>query len=63
MRQVETENALILREKDRHGIPVSFANSIYHHDRRNREGIEKVLAVEALSETWHASFMKLSEDL
>ena len=59
----ETGNALILRERDRHAIAVSFANRIYHHDRKNREGIEKVLAVEALSATWHASFMRLKEGL
>lgn len=60
---VETGNALILKERDRHGITVSFANRIYHHDRKNREGVERVLAVEALSATWHASFIKLREGL
>ncbi len=60
---VESGNALVLREKDRHGITVSFANRIYHHDRRNREGIEKVLAVEALSGSWRESFLKLREPL
>jgi MOSC domain-containing protein YiiM len=60
---IETGNTLILKEKNHHGITLSSANRIYHHDRRNREGIEKVLAVEALSETWHASFIKLREEL
>jgi MOSC domain-containing protein YiiM len=60
---VESGNALILREKDRHGITVSFANRIYHHDRGNREGIAKVLAVEALSGSWRESFLKLREAL
>jgi MOSC domain-containing protein YiiM len=60
---VETGNALILRERDRHGISVSFANRIYHHDRKNREGIEKVLAIEALSASWRESFIKLREGL
>jgi MOSC domain-containing protein YiiM len=60
---VERGNALILREKDSYGITVSFANRIYHHDRANREGIEKVLAVEALSGSWRESFLKLREAL
>jgi len=60
---VETKNTLILKEKDRHGITLSFANRIYHRDRKNREGIEKVLTVKALSATWRASFMKLREEL
>jgi MOSC domain-containing protein YiiM len=60
---VESGNALVLREKDRHGITVSFANRIYHHDRKNREGIEKVLAVGALSGSWRESFLKLKEAL
>jgi MOSC domain-containing protein YiiM len=60
---VETGNALVLKERDSHGITVSFANRIYHHDRGNREGIEKVLAVEALSASWRESFIKLREGL
>jgi MOSC domain-containing protein YiiM len=58
---VETGNSLILKERDRYRITVSFANRIYHHDRKNREGIEKVLAVEALSTSWRESFLKLRE--
>ena len=60
---VEAGNALILKERDRHGITVSFANWIYHHNRTNREGIERVLAVEALSSSWRDSFLKLREAL
>lgn len=60
---VETGDVLVPRERDRHGITVAFANGIYHHDRRNREGIEKVLAVEALSASWRESFLKLKEAL
>lgn len=60
---VEVGNALILLEKERNGVTVSFANLIYHRDRQNREGIEKVLAVDALSESWRKSFLKLREAL
>jgi|SRR5208283_2200552 len=60
---VERGNALILKERDHNGITVSFANRIYHHDRRNRQGVEKVLAIEALSASWRESFIKLREGL
>jgi MOSC domain-containing protein YiiM len=58
---VRSGDAVILRQRDHHGISVSFANRIYHCDRRNREGIAKVLAVAALSESWRESFIKLRE--
>jgi MOSC domain-containing protein YiiM len=60
---VEAGNILIPKKRDGHGITVSFANRIYHHDRRNREGIEKVLAVKALSDSWRESFFKFREAL
>jgi MOSC domain-containing protein YiiM len=60
---MEAGDALILRERHRDGITVSFANRIYHHDKGNREGIEKVLAVDALSGSWRESFLKLKETL
>jgi len=57
----ETGDAFILRERDRLGITVAFANRIYHHDRNNRVGIDKVLKVEALSASWRESFIQLRE--
>lgn len=60
---VEVGHTLILKERDRHGVTVSFANWIYHHNRTNQEGIERVLAVEALSDSWRNSFLKLREAL
>jgi MOSC domain-containing protein YiiM len=58
---VKVGNPLILEEKDPQKISVAFANRIYHHDRRNREGIESVLAVPALSESWQRSLRKMRE--
>ena len=52
---------LILKERDSHNINVSFANHIFHHDNRNCHGIDKVLAIPALSESWQHSFQKLKE--
>lgn len=59
---VEKGNLLVLRERDPHGITISFANRIYHHDRHNSDSIKKVLAVPALSESWQRSFRELLEN-
>lgn len=40
------------------GITISYANRIMHHDKANREGIERILAVESLSDSWRATFQK-----
>jgi len=39
-------------------ITVSEANRIWFHDRHDRPGIERVLAVEALSEAWRQGFQE-----
>lgn len=58
---VEREDQLVLKERDLHNITISFANHILHHDKKNRIGIEKILEVTALSESWQQSFQKLKE--
>jgi len=58
---VEVGNPLFFAKKDPHEVSVDFANRIYHHDRKNREGIERVLAVPALSEAWQRSLRKMRE--
>jgi len=55
----EKGEELILKKRDPLHITVSFANHIYHKDRKNCEGIEKVLAVPALSASWQKSFQEL----
>ncbi|MDH4321007.1 MAG: MOSC domain-containing protein [Desulfobulbaceae bacterium] len=40
-------------------VTVAEANRIFHHDRRNLAGIERVLAVAALSASWQQSFREL----
>ncbi len=60
---VKTKNELVLMERDSNEITVSFANRILHHEKKNREGIEKVLAVPALSGSWQQSFQKLKEGI
>ena len=58
---VKKGDELILKERDPRSISVSFANYTYHHDRKNCEAIEKVLAVPALSASWLKSFQELKE--
>lgn len=53
---------LTATERDPHGVSVAFANQIFHHDRHNRAGIEKVLAVPALSASWRESFREILEN-
>jgi len=60
--KVETGIPLILKENDPLNISISFANHIFHHDRKNTEGIESILAVSALSESWKRSLQKLKEN-
>ena len=60
---VEAGNTLFLVKRDPKAVTVSFANRVYHRERGNREGIEKALAVEALSASWRESFLKLKEAL
>ena len=61
--EVERGDKLTLMERDANNISVSFANHILHHDKKNMDGIEKVLSVKALSESWQRSFQKLKEKL
>lgn len=56
---VEPGSAMTIRKRDPRKVSISFANRIFHHDRTNLEGIERVLAVPALSESWRQSFLKL----
>jgi MOSC domain-containing protein YiiM len=58
---VKKGDILVLKEKDPRGVTISFANNVYHHDRKNCEAIEKVLSVPALSESWTRSFDELRE--
>jgi MOSC domain-containing protein YiiM len=60
---VEKGDTLILKERDSHNITISFANQIYHHDKKNSIGIEKVLAIPALSASWRQSFQNMRQSL
>jgi MOSC domain-containing protein YiiM len=59
--RVKAGDGLFLVEQDPRRVSIAFANRIYHYDRKNREGIDKVLAVTALSESWKKSFVELKD--
>lgn len=58
---VRAGDELILKEADPLGVSVSYANRIYHHQRNDLSGIERVLAVPALSASWRKSFEELRQ--
>ena len=59
--KVKAGDSLDPVERDSRLVSISFANHVWYHDRKNREGIEKVLSVPALSEAWRKSFLELKE--
>lgn len=58
---VEKGGPFALKERDPHGITIAFANHVYHHDKKDCEGIRKVLDVPGLSESWRYSFLELNK--
>lgn len=57
--RVKKGDHLQLKEKDKNGVTIAFANNIYHHRNTDCDGIERVLAVAALSVSWIRSFQNL----
>jgi MOSC domain-containing protein YiiM len=55
---VEPGAVLTLYERGPQQVTVAFANQIYHHDRHNRQGLERILAVAALSDSWRTDLEK-----
>ncbi len=49
---------LELVSRDPHEMTVSYANHLMYHDRNNKPAIQRILEVEALSDSWRASFLK-----
>ncbi|WP_334071436.1 MULTISPECIES: MOSC domain-containing protein [Paenibacillus] len=43
------------------GVTVDFANRIMHHDKKNVDGIKRLLEVKELSESWRATLTKRLE--
>jgi MOSC domain-containing protein YiiM len=57
--EVRTGDVVMVVERDLRAVSITFANTVFHRDRKNREGIMKVLSLPALSESWQRSFEEL----
>jgi MOSC domain-containing protein YiiM len=57
--RVQAGGVVTLLERDRRYVSIAFANHVFHHDRTDREGIDKVLSVPALSGSWRTSLQEL----
>jgi len=57
--EVRIGDALTRIAEDPLRVTVAEANRIYHHDRRNPDALDRVLAVAALSDSWRESFVAL----
>ena len=56
--QVALQDEIVCLVYDTHQISIQFANQIMHHDTKNMEGIKKILAVDALSDSWRTTLTK-----
>ena len=52
---------MVLKDKDPNNVSIAFANNVFHHDRKNIEGIEAIIALSALSVSWRRSSQELKE--
>ncbi len=58
---VKKGDQLKLKETDKIGVTIAFANNIYYHRNTDCDGIERVLSVAALSASWRKSFLELKQ--
>jgi MOSC domain-containing protein YiiM len=61
--RVSPDSVLTRISKDPNQITVQFANHINYHDKENLQAIEKILATDALSESWRGMFQKRAATL
>ncbi|MFD0696037.1 MOSC domain-containing protein [Paenibacillus sp. GCM10027628] len=60
---IPVEPNITLVTKHDAGVTVAFANEIKYQDKANLNGVERILAVEALSASWRESFDKRLAEL
>ncbi len=56
---VRQGDSMTLVAKGPQQLSIAYANQIFHHDRQNRSGLESILALPALSESWRHSVQEL----
>lgn len=59
--RVSPTDTLIQLESHSNGITIAFANCMMHKEKRNFEGVRRILEVEALSTSWRKTFEKRLE--
>ena len=59
--KVTKDRPITLVEKHSKSITVSFANQIMYHDKKNMDGIKRILEVDELSFNWRTALMKRLE--
>jgi MOSC domain-containing protein YiiM len=57
--RVRAGDVITLIERDSCSVSIAFANHVFHHARQDRDGIDRVLSVPALSGSWRASLQEL----
>lgn len=55
---VETGDEIIRVQEDPKGISVEKANDLMHNNKKDWEGIDDILSVAALSDSWRTTFLK-----
>lgn len=55
---VHAEAGLVLEERQQDAVTISYANTIMHQDKKNIEGMERILALPSLSASWRKTFAK-----
>jgi MOSC domain-containing protein YiiM len=60
---VSKADGLSLLQRHPHAVTVAYANRIMHRAKEEREGIARVLEVEALSENWRNTLLKRMEGI
>jgi MOSC domain-containing protein YiiM len=57
--RVRAGDVITLIERDSCSVSIAFANHVFHHARQDRDGIDRVLSVPALSGSWRTSLQEL----
>ena len=56
--EVTAGEPVVVVERDPAGITIAEANRIMHHDKTDAEGIQRLLAVPALSDSWRETLIE-----
>lgn len=56
---IHLDSDIRLLEEDSDGISVAFATQILFHEKDDKDSIERILKVDALSDEWRERFLKL----